>query len=248
MLELRNVTAGYHRDRPVLRGLSLTVNAGEITVLLGRNGSGKSTFLHTVMGEIAHSGEILLGGIPLTSLKPRERAKRLSLLPQHLPSPALSVRETVAMGLSASVARLGAAEWQQVMEKLQLLGIAELAERPVRTLSGGERQKVFLALSLLQNADVLLLDEPATYTDAPYAAQLHELLRAECARGKTLLLVMHDVGAALELADRVAVLENGSLSFYGTPHEALAEEIPEKHFGLARYAAKRGEKTAYFFR
>ena len=101
------------------------------------------------------------------------------------------------------------------------------------------------ALVATANSKIItvMVQEPRLEEDDVFVRTLTDFAHQMQAKhpGKTLLLVMHDVGAALELADRVAVLENGSLSFYGTPHEALAEEIPEKHFGLARYAAKRGE-------
>ena len=86
MLEVKRLTCGYRRNAPVLHDLSLTASPGKITVVLGRNGCGKSTLLHTVMGEIPFEGEILLGTRPLRELTPRERAKRISLLPQHLPA------------------------------------------------------------------------------------------------------------------------------------------------------------------
>ena len=247
MLEIKRLCVAYRRH-PVLQSLSFTARPGEITLLLGQNGCGKSTLLHTVMGEIPADGEILLNGVSLSSLPPRARAAQISLLPQQLPAPAQTVRETVAMGLAPHVLRLGDAEWQKVEEKLALLGIAPLADRLTSTLSGGERQKVFLALLLVQDTPVLLLDEPATYTDAPFTALLFDTLRAERDKGKTVLAVMHDVGAALELADRIIVLESGSVAFNGTPAEALAGEVPEKHFGLTRYTAERDGKTAYFFR
>ena len=248
MLEVKHLTCGYRRNAPVLHDLSLTASPGKITVVLGRNGCGKSTLLHTVMGEIPFEGEILLGTRPLRELTPRERAKCISLLPQHLPAPALSVRETVLLGLCPHFARPGETERKRAEEKIALVGLEPLADRLVCTLSGGERQRTFLALLLAQDADALLLDEPAAHADAPFTSLLYDALRAERQRGKTILTVMHDVGAALDIADRIVVLENGTLAFHGTPAEALTEEIPEKHFGLTRYTAQRGEKTAYFFK
>ncbi|MBE6702798.1 MAG: ABC transporter ATP-binding protein [Ruminococcaceae bacterium] len=248
MLDLKNLFAGYDRKHPILKDVSLTANSGEITVLLGRNGSGKSTLLHTVIGAIHASGQILANGIELATLKPNERAKHLSFLPQRLPAPALSVKETVALGLTPQRTRLGEAEWRLVDEKIEALGITALSDRAVSTLSGGERQKVFLALMLTQDTDILLFDEPTTYADAPFTALFYSLLRKERAKGKTILLVMHHVGEALTLADRVAVLQNGSLAFCGTPAEALEREIPEKCFELTRYTAKRDGKTAVFFK
>lgn len=248
MLKVSHLTCGYRRSSPVLHDLTLEAKAGEITAVLGRNGCGKSTFLHTVMGEIPFEGQILIGDAPLSALPPKERVKRISLLPQRLPTPALSVRETVLLGLCPHFIRPGAAEQQKAEEKIALTGLSELSERLVCTLSGGERQRTFLALLLAQDADMLLLDEPTAFTDAPFSALLYDVLRTERTRGKTILAVMHDVGAALELADRIIVLENGVLAFAGTPAEALEQEIPEKHFGLTRYTAQRGEKTAVFFK
>ena len=248
MLEIRSLTCGYRRGAPVLQDLTLTAASGEITAVLGRNGCGKSTFLHTVMGEIPFEGEILIHDRPLRTLTPRERTKAISLLPQRLPTPALSVRETVTLGLCPHFSRPDAADRQRVEETIALVGLDALADRLVNTLSGGERQRAFLALLLAQNANVLLLDEPTAYTDAPFSALLYRILRDERERGKTVLIVMHDVGTALQFADRIIVLENGTLAFDGTPTEALEREIPEKHFGLTRYTAQRGEKTAVFFK
>lgn len=248
MLELKNVTVAYDRSRTVLQGIDLVAKSGEITVLLGQNGSGKSTLFHTVLGEIPYKGDIFCCGSRLADTKRSARAALLALLPQHLPAPALSVKEAVMLGLSHRCKHPGEAEWRFVAEKLEAVGISALSDRPVNTLSGGERQKVFLALMLAHDAPVLLLDEPATYTDAPFNHRLFDLLCAERDKGKTVLLVMHDVGAALNLADRIVLLENGSVAFDGTPSEALAREIPEKHFGLTRYTAERDGKTAYFFK
>ena len=248
MLKIKSLTCGYRRGAPVLRGLTLTAKAGEITAVLGRNGCGKSTFLHTVTGEIPFEGEILIHDRPLRTLTPRERAKAVSLLPQRLPAPALSVRETVTLGLCPHFSRPDTKDREKVEEKIALVGLGNLADRPVSTLSGGERQRAFLALLLAQDADVLLLDEPTAFTDAPFSALLYNTLRAERRAGKTVLAVMHDVGAALDLADRIVVLEGGTAVFDGTPAEALEREIPEKHFGLVRYTAKRGENTAVFFK
>lgn len=248
MLEFKRLCAGYGKSKPVLRNISFVAHSGEITVLLGQNGCGKSTLLRAAMGQLSHSGEILLNGTSLLDRKPSQRAREISLLPQHLPAPLLSVRETAALGFAPHATHLGDAEWKTVDDRLAELELTALAERPVNTLSGGERQKVFLAMQLVQNADVLLLDEPATYTDAPFAARLYALLRAACAKGKTVLLVMHDVGEALTIADRIAVLQNGSLAFCGTPAKALETCIPERFFGLTRYTATQNGKPAYFFR
>ncbi len=247
MLEFKDLCVQYRGAPPLLTNVSFTLTEG-ITVLLSRNGAGKSSLLHTALGEVPYTGEILLNGKNIAEIPARERAGSLSLLPQRLPAPALCVREVVALGFSPFCVRLGEKEWQTVREILAKLQISHLADRPASTLSGGERQRVFLGMMLAQNTPVLLLDEPATYLDAPFHRLLCEILREERAKGKHILLVMHDLTRALALADRVLVLDEGKLTFDGTPDECIAARIPERIFGLTRYdATNEHGNTVRFF-
>lgn len=236
MLEFKDLCIQYRGAHPLFQNVSFTLDKG-ITVLLGCNGEGKSSLLHTALGEAPYTGEILLNGQLLSQTPPRERAKLLSLLPQHLPAPALCVRETVALGFSPLFTKIGEKEWQTVREILEKLQISHLAKRPVSTLSGGERQRVFLGMMLAQNTPVMLLDEPATYLDAPHHALLCKILQEEREKGKHILLVMHDLTRALALADRVLVLNEGALAFDGTPDECIDARIPERIFSLKCYTA-----------
>ena len=248
MLELQHLTIGYSKNTPVLRDISLTLKKGEITAILGSNGCGKSTLLHAIMGEIPYSGNIRCNGLCPKELPPARRAQLLSLLPQQLPTPALTVRETVALGLSPHTIHPGTAEWKKVDYTNARLELTPLAHRSVQTRSGGERQKVFLALTLVQDTPLLLLDEPTTYMDLSFTARFFSILREERAKGKSLLLVMHDVSDALCISDHIAVLQNGSLAFFGTAVQALEQQIPEKLFGLHRNTATREGKSVSFFR
>ena len=236
MLELQNLSVCYRGESPLLQDISFRLSPG-ITVLLGKNGAGKSSLLHSTLGEVPYRGRILLDGKDITQIPASERAKHLSLLPQRLPTPTLCVQEVVALGFSPFSTRLGEKEWQTVREILKKLQISHLAQRPVSTLSGGERQRVFLGMLLAQNTPVLLLDEPATYLDAPFHRLLCDILHEERAKGKHILLVMHDLTRALSLADRVLVLEDGALCFDGTPAACIAARIPERIFSLTRYDA-----------
>lgn len=236
MLEFQNLSIQYRGAPPLLSNVSFTLRAG-ITVLLGRNGAGKSSLLHATLNEVPYTGNLLLNDQPLPTLSARERAKNLALLPQRLPTPDLTVGEVVALGFSLFCTRLGQKEWQTVREILQDLQLSHLSDRPVSMLSGGERQRVFFGMMLAQNAPVMLLDEPATYLDAPHHALLCDVLKKERAKGKAILLVMHDVTRALTLADRVLVLDEGKLCFDGTPDECIAARIPERIFSLTRYDA-----------
>lgn len=248
MLEFQSVTVQYGKMSPVLRDISFTARENEITVLLGQNGCGKSTLLRAAMREIPYTGKIFCDKTDLSALSPAARGRQISMLPQQLPSPTLSVRETVALGYAPHITRLGASEWETVDKRIAEMELSALADRPVCTLSGGECQKVFLALLFTQDTPILLLDEPTTYVDFSFTARFFDLLKAQRDRGKTILLVMHDISDALRIADRVAVIKDAALAFCGTPREALRQNVPENFFALTRYTAKRGEKTAYFFR
>ena len=248
MLEFRNVSVQYGKAQPVLRDISFAAEKGSITVLLGQNGCGKSTLLRAAIQEIPYTGEILCDTADLSALSAAARGQQISMLPQHLPAPALTVRETVALGYMPHITHLGTSEWKNVNRRIAEMELSALADRPVCTLSGGERQKVFLAMLLTQDTPILLLDEPTTYMDLSFIARFFALLKVERDRGKTILLVMHDISDALQIAERIAIISNTSLTFCGTPREALKQNIPENLFGLTRYTAKRGEKTAYFFK
>ena len=247
MLEVKDLSIQYRGTEPILKDISFTLTKG-ITVLLGRNGAGKSSLLHATLGEVPYTGEIRLNGIPVTKLSAQSRAKTLSLLPQQLPAPALCVSEVVALGFSPVCTRLAEKEWQTVREILNKLQISHLANRPVCTLSGGERQRVFLGMMLAQNTPVMLFDEPATYLDAAHHALLDRVLQEEREKGKRVLLVMHDLTRALALADRVLVLDEEELVFDGTPEECIAAQIPERIFSLTRYDAtdKNGNTVRFF--
>ena len=245
MLEFQNVSIRYEKE--VLSDISFALHGGEMTVLLGANGTGKTSLLRTVVGEVPYAGRIMLDGAPLQALRAKERATRISLLPQHLPAPALTVRETVALGLSPHVTRPSQKEWKTVDRTLEALALTPLADRAVCTLSGGERQRVFFAMLLVQNTPVLLLDEPTAYLDPAQRARLFARLAKQAKEGKAILAVLHDLSEAVAVADRILLLHRGRLVFDGTSEQFVANEVAERMLGVRHYTAKRDGKTAHFF-
>jgi len=236
-LSVEAVTFGYG-GAPVLRDLTLRVPAGRFTAVLGANGSGKSTLLALLAG-LAHPqrGAVRLQGRPLGSLSPRERARRLALVPQdffiHFP---FTVREVVSMGRHAHLGRFAtptARDHEAVDRALEELGLTALADAAVTNLSGGERQRVVVARALAQEASVVLLDEATSNLDIHHALDLLALVQRRVGDGTlTAIAVMHDLNLAAAHADRLILLKRGAVIAEGTTPDVLTPEVIEDAFGV----------------
>lgn len=229
MLESK-LTVRYGKKE--ILNLSLSLNEG-INVLFGKNGTGKSTLLHALTGTVSSQGTFLWNGTELKSLSALERAKIVSLLPQILPSPDLPVKEVVELG-RFPYGKPSEQEKTFLNEIMVLLDLTPLKERLTSTLSGGERQKVFLAMLLAQDTPLILLDEPTTYMDISFRETFFSLLSSLKAKKKTVLLVSHDLSLA-NIADRILLLENGKLTFDGTKGDCFSKHILENAFSIKRY-------------
>lgn len=225
------VSYGSHE---VLHSVSLSIAAGELTVLIGPNGSGKSTLLRTlarlvkpVAGAVRHDGTELAG------IGARELARRVAYLPQAPEGPPdLTVDELVWRGRYPNRGLFASAHQEDhdaVERALEQAGMAELRSRPLATLSGGEHQRAWIAMSLAREPDVLLLDEPTTFLDIGHQAELLKLLaRLNRERGITVVMVLHDVTQAAHYARRVIALRDGRVLHDGAPRDVVtAEHISE---------------------
>jgi len=228
-------------NTPILTDITFAPRTGKITALLGKNGSGKSTLLSCVNRLVPYRGRILLDGRDLADIPPMERAKQVAVFPQILPDTALTVAELAALGRTphtGTFGRLSVGDRQKVRDALALAGMTQFADRPCNSLSGGERQRAFLAMLLAQDAPLLLLDEPATFLDADAARDLYALV-SDLARmhGKTVVAVMHDLSAAVSLADDIAILSGGALTFFGTTEECLTAHAIEQAFSVTAHCS-----------
>ncbi|WP_342751036.1 ABC transporter ATP-binding protein [Termitidicoccus mucosus] len=234
ILRAVNLHCGYGCVE-VLGGVNLEAREGEVLALIGPNGTGKTTLLHT-LGRLlpAQRGEVRLGGRALRGMRSREVARMLALAPQRAPHSAwpLAVAEAVARAAPGWLLPLTAADQAAVDAAMARMRVAALAGRTLSTLSGGELRRVILARALAQAPRVLLLDEPATYLDLQHQAELLALVRS-LARddGLAVVLTMHDLSLAALCADRVALLAPGGLRVTGTPAEVLREEILRPVYG-----------------
>lgn len=235
MLEIKNLSAGY-RGTHVLNEVSLTLEPGKITALVGRNGCGKSTLLSCVNGVVNYTGEILLDGRELRQMTARERALHIALLPQVLPSTAMRVDELVLLGRNPHLAfmrKMRRSDMKICKRAMFETGIAELCEKKVCELSGGERQRAFIAMILAQDTEIIMLDEPTTYMDVGNRAEFFRLLQSLRDRsGKAVLVVVHDLPEAVRYCDRMVVLDGGRVMFDGSAANCMTDGVLERTFGV----------------
>ena len=248
MLRLCNVSLRLE-GRQILEDISLSLPPHRLTALVGKNGSGKSSLLSCVNQLYPYSGKICHGDQDLSQLSPRSRAKSVAILPQSLPAPHILVREMVAFGRNPYLdfsGRLTQTDREAVSAALHSAHAHTLAERYVDTLSGGERQRAALAMILAQDAPTLLLDEPTAHMDKVYEASFLRLL-AGLKSEKNILVVLHDLSAAVHFADDLIVLDQGKLVFAGPREDCLDQRILEQTFSLRRYTAADETGSRIFF-
>ena len=230
MLSVKNVSAGYGR-KLVVRDITMHVPEGEFVGLIGPNGSGKTTLLRVISGVLAPSeGEVLLRDAPLRTIGKRRLAQMMACLPQELASDlAFTVREIVLMGRSPHLSRIGRETRQdsEAAEKaMALADIADIADRFMTEISGGERQRAFIAMCLAQEPQILLLDEPTSHLDVGHQLSLLDLVKRLNRRtGMTVVAVFHDLNLASEYCDRLLLLHQGRAEALGSPQEVLTAEI-----------------------
>lgn len=241
MLEFCDISVSVGKKH-ILNKISFSLRPHTVTALVGRNGSGKSTLLACVNQQIRFRGQVMDQQRNLAQLSPRERAKRIAILPQYIPMPHILVKDMVAFGRNPYLdftGRLTDTDWQMVAQAMADANVLSAANQFVDTLSGGERQRAALAMVLAQNTPLLLLDEPTAHMDKNYEAEfLRHLVQLKQSREKTILVVLHDLAAAVAYADDIAVLDNGNLCFIGSKETCLEQEILEKTFSLKRYTAE----------
>jgi len=251
MIETRGLRAGY-RGRDVLHDINVSFPPGCVTVLLGPNGCGKSTLLHPVLGlQPAAAGEVLVDGTPLGELSPGELARRAAYLPQSRGVPNISALRMVLHGRFPYLSyprRYSREDRAMVSRALDWAGAAELADRPLAELSGGQRQKVYLAMALAQDTAAILMDEPTTYLDVACQLEVMALARRLAEEGRAVVMVLHDLCLALRCAHRAALVSEGRLCQVGSPEELFRGGELERVMGMALGRVETGEGWRYYYR
>lgn len=249
-IRVKDMSAFYGRTE-VLHEISLTVRSGEKVFIGGANGSGKTTLLRVLAGIIPHKGEVLVDGKDISSMKRKEAARLIALMPQtsdlYFP---YTVYETVMLGTYAasgsSVFGSSAGQTEHAVRCMEDCGIADLKDRHLDELSGGQLQRVLLARTFAQNAPFLFLDEPGNNLDIKYRAELCDRLNGWTSGNtggtdNTLVAVFHDLEQARRCCTRAVMLKDGHIVFDGDILDGMTPEMLRKvyDFDVASYIDNR---------
>lgn len=246
MIEFSHVCAGYS-DQVILKDITFSVPEGSITTLVGPNGCGKTTLLRTAARQLSlTSGEIILGSKPLASYDRKALARTAAFMPQVRSVPAITVSALVAhgrfpyLGLSR---QMRPADKEAVRRAMEAASVTQWAHRDLRSLSGGERQRVYLAMALAQDTQIIFLDEPTTYLDLHQQFELLDLIAELNHRGKTIVMVLHDLAHALHCSTQIVLMNEGQVVSCDTPEALFCSGKLEEVFSVQVHRAENG----YYF-
>ena len=236
-LEAADLSVGY-RDRRVISELDLAVRPGRITAIVGANACGKSTLLRALSRLLSpQEGRVVLDGRQVHRMPAKQLARTLGLLPQSPIAPdGITVADLVGRGRNPH--RRVLSHWsyeddEAVAAALEATDAVELADRAIDELSGGQRQKVWIAMVLAQRTDLLLLDEPTTFLDVAHQIEVLDLLAdLNRDRGTTIVMVLHDLNLAARYADHLVAMAGGAIQVEGRPEDVLTVDTVRTVFGL----------------
>lgn len=231
-----DITLGYG-ETPIISNLSFEVPEHSFTIIIGPNACGKSTLLRGLARLLrTPTGAVLLEGKDLRTMKSKQIAQKLGLLPQSSLSPdGITVADLVARGRfphQSALRTWTSADERATAEAMAVTGVTELAKRQVDELSGGQRQRVWVAMALAQHTDYLLLDEPTTFLDIAHQIDLMELFADLHREGTTLVAVLHDLNHAARYASHLVAMRDGAIVAQGAPQEIITAELVQEVYDL----------------
>lgn len=250
MIKLEEISAGYGNNI-ILNTMSCAFKEGEITSVVGMNGCGKSTLLKVIAGLIEPvCGEIEIQNKNIQNLSDKERAKLISYLPQSRNTPVISAERMVLHGRFPYLSyprRYSSKDKKIALSAMERVGILNLKHKNMCELSGGERQKVYIAMALTQDTKIILLDEPTTFLDITYQLELLKLLTELRNEGKTVITVIHDLSLALRYSNNVIVMKEGMVKYSNTPKEVYDSGILEEVFRVKAHHFLDNNKNEFYY-
>ena len=237
VFSVRELGFSYGKES-VIKGLDLSIGEGRITTLIGANGCGKSTLFNLMTKNLRPDrGRVLLRGKDTASMKLREFAKNVAIVHQYNTVPEdLSVGKLVGYGRTPyhtlGISRDPELDEKKISWALDITKTADWKNKAVAELSGGEKQRVWIAMALAQDTKVLLLNEPTTYLDISYQIQILKLIRLLNRKyGITIIMVLHDINQSLYYSDEIIAMKEGKIICQGVPEEIITPELTENIYG-----------------
>lgn len=236
-IEVKGLWAAYE-DLMIIEEMNLKIPKGNITIIIGANGCGKSTLLKVISRILpAKRGEVRIDGMDIRKEKAEHIAKKVAVLPQTPTCPdAITVRELVSYGrfpYRKAIGGMSRHDIEQVDWALEKTGLTEISGRLVTELSGGQRQRAWIAMTLAQETEMILLDEPTTYLDMAYQLDVLQLLeRMNREKQLTIVMVLHDLNEAGRFADHIIGLKNGKVVCEGRPADVITRENIREIYGI----------------
>lgn len=237
IIRVENLETCYEKNT-VFRDLNFEVKEGEVTTIIGPNGCGKSTLLKTI-GRILKpkNGTVFFRGQNLSSIPTRKIAQHIALLPQNPIAPSeLKVEELVSYGRyphRKNLNRLSPKDKEVIEWALEVTNVASFRDREIGSLSGGQRQKVWLAMAFAQDTEVLLLDEPTTFLDMAHQLEVLQIVeKMNMERKQTIVMVLHDINHAARFSHRIVAMKSGQIIAAGHPHEIITRDVLNQVFHI----------------
>ena len=248
MIEIKNLSFSYKKS-PYIDSMNLSLEEGRLIAIIGTNGSGKSTLLKLISGELSpRQGEITVNGKNAKKIRRREMARLVSYFPQGRETPDMTALEMVSLGRFATRA-MGISPSKKeraiAMSALDYVGMANFANVNLKKMSYGEKQKVSLAMLVAQDAQHCLVDEPTNFLDIGAQFAMMETLRSLRNKGKCIICVLHDIPLAMKYADRVIIMQNGTVFADGTPDELYENKLINETFGISLVKNQDNDQTSY---
>lgn len=235
VIEFKNVCAGYDGEE-VLHNINLQIQPGKVTVLVGPNGCGKSTLLKTLVRLNPHTaGEIIVQGKNIKEYDSNALAQQVAYLPQNRNVPDIVALKMVLHGRFPYLKyprRYRKEDFEKAKAAMRWVGIEHLAEENVNRLSGGNQQKVYIAMALAQDTPVIMMDEPTNHLDISHQIRVLEVAKELAQQGKAVVLVLHDLAMALQIGDSFIVMSQGNLVGSGTSEEIFEGGFLDEVFGV----------------
>lgn len=249
IISFDDVSFSYTNMKKVkhLDSVSLKIKKGQWTTLIGPNGSGKSTVAKALVRiNKVHSGHICMDNKNINSYKQKEFAKKVAYIPQALEIPSgTKVYDFISFGRNPYIGLFGTLSKKDkdiIKDAIDKAGVKEYTDSFMENLSGGQRQKVLMAMIYAQQAEIIVLDEPTTYLDIRNQYELLELMDQLHHEGKTIITILHDINQAIQYSDYIYVMKDGKIFKKGKPSEVINEDNLQAIYGIKVNLHTHGER------